>query len=136
MLSLLAQTQARHQRVNSQNNNIKMAFDCPHCVRSYSTKYNLKRHLEQQHNFGSDSSHEYDVDDSPNKAGSVNSAADDSSNESKSGSSDVADSSDESGHLEDDRSSSEENNTYTHNDVCAVLRYFRLQQENEFQKEE
>lgn len=137
MLTVFAQTQARHQRAYSQTSDIKMAFDCPHCARSYSTKYNLKRHLEQQHNFGSDSSHEYD--DSLNGAGSVNVDADDSSNESKSASSDVAASNDEAEsdcHVDNNSTDTEDNNTYTHDDVCAILRYFRLQQENEFQKEE
>lgn len=104
-----------------------MAFDCPLCGRSYSTKYNLKRHLQQYHNY-----HKYDVDDSPNEVESVNSDVDNSSNES-SGVSDSADESQSDYHADDD---SEVKNTYTHDDVCAVLRYFRLQQnENESQKE-
>lgn len=104
-----------------------MTFDCSHCTRIYTTKYNLKRHLEQQHNCGGDSDHE--------------NGASDSSNETESGTSDVAaDLSDESesGSHGEESTSSEGNDTYTHDDVRAILRYFRLQQqqENQFQKDE
>ena len=95
-----------------------MAFVCPHCVNNFSSKYNLNRHVEQKHGQG------YEDEESENeKSESVTSETEKSE----------SDNEDEKSENEESSQSSEESedsDSYTYDDVRAILRYFSQSNES------
>lgn len=110
-----------------------MAFVCTHCGRSLATKYNLKRHLQQLHNLCEDS-YEEDADIDPSSESERNGSGDEgdgSGDESGASTAESTGSDDEGAGSDNDDS-----DTFTHSDVRAVLKYFRIQMEHELQGKE
>ncbi len=108
-----------------------MVFVCSHCARTYATKYNLKRHLEHKHDLNEDSDHSdcsESGEDENIESGDENASTRDDL-DANNDDSDESDTS-ENGNLtpEDENVRDEfdfdQGDTFTHDEVRAVLRYF------------
>ena len=104
---------------------IKMDFVCQHCEKNFVNKYNLKRHMEKQHDSWSPPANNYEEEESD-----VENFQNDSESEESTADSENSSSSDEScqdsEHTEDsdsEGSDSGDSDNYTHDEVRAILRY-------------
>lgn len=90
-----------------------MGFECQQCEKSFTNKYNLKRHIERQHDSWSDTVEQYD---------DKNTESESEKEDDKEESSDDSDISESGESQSSDQS--ETTNSYTYEEVRAILRYF------------
>lgn len=111
-------TKSDEQKLNLK----EMDFVCQHCGRKLSSKYNLKRHLERKHDSWSDSmnKNEKEEEESDLETSERNSEVETDSERSDSGDNST-DGDTEKG--DDEGSESEGSDTFTYDDVRAILRY-------------
>jgi hypothetical protein len=80
-----------------------MGFECQHCEKNFSSKYNLQRHIEMKH-----ADQESEMEDSENNTENEESESENEESESEN---------------EESESESEDSDSYTYDDVRAILRY-------------
>lgn len=80
-----------------------MDFECQHCEKNFSSKYNLQRHIERKH-----ADQESEMEDSENNSEKSTNDSENEESESEN---------------EESESESEDSDSYTYDDVRAILRY-------------
>lgn len=87
---------------------------CPSCEKEFVSKYNLKRHMEQKHDTLPPEQENVESEDADEESEEENSDSDNGEEEEED---------DEDGNHESNQSSDDQNDTYTHAEVQAIIRY-------------
>lgn len=111
-----------------------MVVTCPYCSSTLANKYNLKRHISRKH-VDDDDQEDCNVGDTDEEnSNDSNQEADESATDQQSGSSDTEGETEQEGDNErgevEGTDSEDQDDSYTYNEVLAVLRFYLQQREN------
>jgi len=111
-----------------------MGFDCQECEKTFTKKYNLKRHMEQKHDslahlYG-DKSTENESEDESQESGSESEASKSEGSEGEVSEGEGSESEGSETGASQNSGQSDASDSYTYEQVQAILRYFLQTDEN------